>query len=72
MKRLHVLAPPGTALFGLATAPARADTYPSRVVTVVVPYPAGGIRRRRRAPSRAKADGVVRAVNLVHWTAPLK
>ena len=42
MKRLHVLAVLGTALFGLATAPVKADTYPSRVVTVVVPYPAGG------------------------------
>jgi tripartite-type tricarboxylate transporter receptor subunit TctC len=42
MKRLHVLALLGTALFGLATAPVKADTYPSRVVTVVVPYPAGG------------------------------
>ncbi|WP_456624176.1 Bug family tripartite tricarboxylate transporter substrate binding protein [Bradyrhizobium sp. P5_C12] len=42
MKRLHVLALLGTALFGLAAAPAAADTYPSRVVTVVVPYPAGG------------------------------
>ena len=36
MKRLHVLALLGTALFGLATAPVKADTYPSRVVTVVV------------------------------------
>lgn len=42
MTRLHVLALLGTALFGLATAPVEADTYPSRVVTVVVPYPAGG------------------------------
>ncbi|MDH2343078.1 tripartite tricarboxylate transporter substrate binding protein [Bradyrhizobium sp. SSUT77] len=42
MTRLHVLALLGTALFGLATAPVKADTYPSRVVTVVVPYPAGG------------------------------
>ena len=42
MKRLHVLALLGAALFGLATAPVEADTYPSRVVTVVVPYPAGG------------------------------
>lgn len=42
MKRLHVLALLGTTLFGLATAPVKADTYPSRVVTVVVPYPAGG------------------------------
>jgi len=42
MKRLHVLALLGTALFGLAAAPVKADTYPSRVVTVVVPYPAGG------------------------------
>jgi len=42
MKRLDVLALLGTALFGLATAPVEAETYPSRVVTVVVPYPAGG------------------------------
>ncbi len=42
MTRLHALALLGTALFGLATAPVKADTYPSRVVTVVVPYPAGG------------------------------
>jgi tripartite-type tricarboxylate transporter receptor subunit TctC len=42
MRRLHVLALLGTALFGLATAPVEAETYPSRVVTVVVPYPAGG------------------------------
>jgi tripartite-type tricarboxylate transporter receptor subunit TctC len=42
MKRRHVLALLGTALFGLATAPVEADTYPSRVVIVVVPYPAGG------------------------------
>lgn len=42
MTKLHVLALLGMALFGLATAPAKADTYPSRVVTVVVPYPAGG------------------------------
>ena len=46
MTRLHVLALLGTALLGLATAlataPVEADTYPSRVVTVVVPYPAGG------------------------------
>lgn len=42
MTRFHVLALLGTVLFGLATAPVAADTYPSRVVTVVVPYPAGG------------------------------
>ena len=42
MKRLHFLALLGSVLFGLATAQVRADTYPSRVVTVVVPYPAGG------------------------------
>jgi tripartite-type tricarboxylate transporter receptor subunit TctC len=42
MKRLDVLALLGTALFGLATTPVEAETYPSRVVTVVVPYPAGG------------------------------
>ena len=42
MKKLHFLALLGSVLFGLATAQVRADTYPSRVVTVVVPYPAGG------------------------------
>jgi tripartite-type tricarboxylate transporter receptor subunit TctC len=42
MRILHLLALLGTALFGLAAAPVKADTYPSRVVTVVVPYPAGG------------------------------
>lgn len=42
MKRLHLLALLGTALFALAAAPVEAETYPSRVVTVVVPYPAGG------------------------------
>ncbi|MDA9506294.1 hypothetical protein XI09_16970 [Bradyrhizobium sp. CCBAU 11386] len=42
MTRRHVLALLGTALFGLAAAPVDAETYPSRVVTIVVPYPAGG------------------------------
>ena len=42
MKRRHLLALLGTAVFGLAAAPVAADTYPSRVVTIVVPYPAGG------------------------------
>lgn len=42
MKRLHLLALLGAALFWLATAPVKADSYPSRVVTIVVPYPAGG------------------------------
>ena len=42
MKKLHFLALLGSVLFGLATAQVRADTYPSRVVTIVVPYPAGG------------------------------
>jgi tripartite-type tricarboxylate transporter receptor subunit TctC len=30
------------ALFGLTAAPATAESYPARTVTVVVPYPAGG------------------------------
>src|SRR5215216_3650208 len=39
------------ALFGFASAPVMADTYPGRTVTIVVPYPAGG-----------SVDGVARIV----------
>jgi tripartite-type tricarboxylate transporter receptor subunit TctC len=42
MKYLHVLAVLGAVLFGLASAPVMAETYPNRTVTIVVPYPAGG------------------------------
>lgn len=38
-------------LFGLASAPALAETYPSRTVNIVVPYPAGG-----------SVDGVARII----------
>jgi len=51
MKYLHVLAALGAVLFGLASAPATAETYPSRPVTMVVPYPAGG-----------SVDGVARII----------
>jgi tripartite-type tricarboxylate transporter receptor subunit TctC len=42
MKYLHVLVALGVVLFGVASAPAVAETYPNRTVTIVVPYPAGG------------------------------
>ena len=42
MKYLHALAALGAVLFGLASTPVTAETYPNRTVTVVVPYPAGG------------------------------
>ena len=42
MKYLHVLVALGVVLFGVASAPVRAETYPNRTVTIVVPYPAGG------------------------------
>jgi tripartite-type tricarboxylate transporter receptor subunit TctC len=42
MKYLHALATLGALLFGLASAPVMAETYPNRTVTIVVPYPAGG------------------------------
>lgn len=51
MKYLHVLVALGAVLFGLASAPAIADTYPNRTVTIVVPYPAGG-----------SVDGVARII----------
>jgi tripartite-type tricarboxylate transporter receptor subunit TctC len=51
MKYLHALAALGAVLFGLAPAPVMAETYPSRTVTIVVPYPAGG-----------SVDGVARII----------
>jgi len=49
MKYLHALAALGAVLF--VSAPVMADTYPSRPVTMVVPYPAGG-----------SVDGVARII----------
>src|SRR6201982_408851 len=40
--RLMTMCARATALAGLAAAPASAQTYPARTVTVVVPFPAGG------------------------------
>jgi tripartite-type tricarboxylate transporter receptor subunit TctC len=51
MKYLHFLAALGVVLFGLASAPVVAETYPNRTVTIVVPYPAGG-----------SVDGVARII----------
>jgi tripartite-type tricarboxylate transporter receptor subunit TctC len=51
MKYLHCLAAMGVALFGFAATPAMADTYPSRTVSLVVPYPPGG-----------SVDGVARII----------
>ena len=51
MKYLHVLVALGVVLFALKSAPAMADTYPNRTVTIVVPYPAGG-----------SVDGVARII----------
>jgi tripartite-type tricarboxylate transporter receptor subunit TctC len=51
MKYLHILAALGAVLFGLASAPVMAETYPNRTVTIVVPYPAGG-----------SVDGVARII----------
>ena len=51
MKYLHALAALGAVLFALKSAPVMADTYPSRPVTIVVPYPAGG-----------SVDGVARII----------
>jgi tripartite-type tricarboxylate transporter receptor subunit TctC len=51
MKYVHCLAAMGVALFGFAATPVMADTYPSRTVSVVVPYPPGG-----------SVDGVARII----------
>jgi tripartite-type tricarboxylate transporter receptor subunit TctC len=51
MKCLHILAALFVVLFGSGSAPVAAETYPSRPVTIVVPYPAGG-----------SVDGVARIV----------
>ena len=51
MKYLHALAALGAVLFALKSAPVMAETYPSRPVTIVVPYPAGG-----------SVDGVARII----------
>lgn len=42
MKCILSLAALGAALLGSAAEPVKADTYPSKTVSVVVPYPAGG------------------------------
>jgi tripartite-type tricarboxylate transporter receptor subunit TctC len=42
VKHYLSLAMVGAALFGLGTAPAMAQPYPSKNVTIIVPYPAGG------------------------------
>jgi tripartite-type tricarboxylate transporter receptor subunit TctC len=51
MKRLCILAGLSLVLFGFGSAPVVADIYPSRAVTIVVPYPAGG-----------SVDGVARII----------
>ena len=51
MRYLRVLAVMAVVLFGFGSAPVMSDTYPSRVVTIVVPYPAGG-----------SVDGVARMI----------
>jgi tripartite-type tricarboxylate transporter receptor subunit TctC len=51
MKRTRILAGLSLVLFGIGSAPVAADIYPSRVVTIVVPYPAGG-----------SVDGVARII----------
>jgi tripartite-type tricarboxylate transporter receptor subunit TctC len=51
MKRLRSLAVLSLVLFGFGSAPVAADSYPSRTVTIVVPYPAGG-----------SVDGVARII----------
>lgn len=50
MKRIYSLAL-ASAVVGLLSAPAAAQTYPSRTVSIVVPYPAGG-----------SVDGVARII----------
>ena len=51
MRYLRVLAVMAVVLFGFGSAPVMSDTYPSRTVTIVVPYPAGG-----------SVDGVARMI----------
>jgi len=51
MRYLRVLAVMAVVLFGFGSAPVMSDTYPSRAVTIVVPYPAGG-----------SVDGVARMI----------
>ena len=51
MKPIHALTLAG-AIIGLLSAPAAAQTYPSRTVSIVVPYPAGG-----------SVDGVARIIS---------
>src|ERR1700721_2819552 len=51
MRYLRVLAVMAVVLFGFESAPVVSDTYPSRTVTIVVPYPAGG-----------SVDGVARMI----------
>lgn len=51
MKCLCILAGLSLVLLGFGSAPVTADTYPSRTVTIVVPYPAGG-----------SVDGVARII----------
>jgi tripartite-type tricarboxylate transporter receptor subunit TctC len=51
MKYVQYLVALSIALIGLATAPVMADSYPSRTVSLVVPYPPGG-----------SVDGVARII----------
>ena len=51
MKYICFTAALGAALIGLAAMPASADSYPSRSVSIVVPYPPGG-----------SVDGVARII----------
>jgi tripartite-type tricarboxylate transporter receptor subunit TctC len=51
MRYLRVLAVMAVVLFGFGSAHVMSDTYPSRTVTIVVPYPAGG-----------SVDGVARMI----------
>jgi tripartite-type tricarboxylate transporter receptor subunit TctC len=51
MKCLHVTAVFGLVLLGLGSGPVTAENYPSRAITIVVPYPAGG-----------SVDGVARII----------
>ena len=51
MKYVQYLVALSIALIGLTTAPVMADSYPSRTVSLVVPYPPGG-----------SVDGVARII----------